>query len=249
MHKPKSLILHLAQEHRKGPLAEYLKEIIYGGNDGIVTTFAVVSGFSGASLNVNDLTTLSFLTVLLFGFANLMADGLSMGLGNYLATRSEKEIYEKDKEKEMKEIMENPDLEAEETISILQAKGFSQEDARTLVNIYKKNSKYWVDWMMSHELEAPNPESTNPVLTSISTFFAFVIFGAIPLLPYIFFQGGALQAFLISAFATLLALVLLGLLKGVVIGGKIFRSVREIVLIGGISALVAFLVGTFFKGI
>ena len=249
MLKPSSLVRHLAREHHRGPLGSYLKEIVYGGNDGIVTTFAIVSGFSGASLNVNDITTLSFFTVLLFGFANLFADAISMGLGNYLASKSEKDLYKKDKEKEFKEILDNTKSETVETLDILQAQGFSKEDSATLTNIYEKNPKYWTNWMMNYELETPNPEKTNLLLTSLSTFLAFIIFGLIPLLPYIFFQGNVLQAFVTAVAATIGALSLLGILKWVVTGGKLIRAVGEFVLIGGIASLVAFLVGTFFKGI
>ncbi len=93
---------HLADEHKKTTLSEYLREIVYGGNDGIVTTFAVVAGFTGASAG-EHIIDISVLAVLLFGMANLFADGVSMGLGNFLAIRSQKDIYKTQKDKELKE--------------------------------------------------------------------------------------------------------------------------------------------------
>src|SRR3990167_9994643 len=103
--------------------SHYLKEIIYGGNDGIITTFAVVAGFSGASINDNFLN-LSFLTVLLFGLANLFADGLSMGLGNLLSVKAEQDVYRANLEKENIAILDDKNSQFDETTNILQNKGF-----------------------------------------------------------------------------------------------------------------------------
>jgi len=87
--RDEALAEHLNEEHQQSPFADYFREIIYGGIDGIITTFAVVAGFSGAALSSDTTTQLSFLVVLLFGLANLFADGVSMGLGSFLSVRSE----------------------------------------------------------------------------------------------------------------------------------------------------------------
>ena len=235
---------HLEKEHTISPFQTYLKEIVYGGNDGIVTTFAVVAGFSGAQIGAG-LPTYSFLTVLLFGTANLFADGVSMGLGNFLSLRSEKDLYKKESAKELYEIRHNPEQEAEETIEILQNKGFSKTDAATLTEIYSKNERYWLSFMMNYELEIPNPEGENPYLTGLATFTAFIIFGSIPLIPYLFFQD-LNQAFFNSVLATISALILLGILRWRITKESVVRSILEIVLIGGLSAVIAYIVGTFF---
>lgn len=239
---------HLKDEHKQSPLAEYLKEIVYGGNDGIVTTFAVVAGFSGASITGNEVVTLSFATVLLFGFANLLADAVSMGLGNFLSIRAEKDVYESQKTKEYYEIENNSEMETLESESLLIEKGFSKEDSKTMVVILKKNKEYWADWMMKYELEMADPATVNPFLTAFATFISFIIFGAIPLIPFVIFSSNPSQTFIISSFATLFALVMLGVLRWKVIGIKPLKSIMEIVLIGGISAVVAFAVGVLFKG-
>ena len=129
---------HLAEEHLVSPLQTYLKEIVYGGTDGIVTTFAVVAGFAGAQAGAGT-ATYSVLTVLLFGLANLFADGASMGLGNLLSIRAEKDVYKEAQEKERREILMHPESEKTETISILIDKGFTKEDAETITSIYAKN--------------------------------------------------------------------------------------------------------------
>ena len=92
-----------------------IKEIVYGGNDGIVTTFAVIAGFTGAYSSTNTTLNLSMLSVLLFGLANLFADGAAMGLGSFLSLRAEKSVYHDFKEKERYEIEHNPEMEKAET--------------------------------------------------------------------------------------------------------------------------------------
>ena len=237
---------HLEEEHKQSPFAEYLKEIVYGGIDGIVTTFAVVAGFSGASLGGDEVLQLSFLTVLLFGLANLLADGLSMGLGNFLSIRAEQDLFASHRDKECREIETHREMEIEETVEILVGKGFSLEDAQKLVEIFQRNPEYWVDWMMQHELEMEDPRGINPALTGGATFISFLIFGFIPLIPFLFKGLDAERAFMYSCAATAGALILLGLLKWRVTRTAFFRSVGETVLVGGVAAAVAFWVGTFF---
>ncbi len=230
----------------KKVFSKYLREIVYGGNDGIVTTFAVVAGFNGASLGGDTVLGLSILTVLLFGLANLFADALSMGLGNFLSIKSEKEVYKIAKQKEKKKLEQHSEYEIKETIKILEDRGFSKQDSIKLVDIYKKNKDYWLDWMMQNDLKIPNPENVNPFWTGFATFLSFAIFGFIPLLPYLL-EFSITHSFMISIAGTMSALILLGLLKGKVLGGHITKSVLEVILIGGTAALVAFLVGTLFN--
>lgn len=233
---------HLAKEHRISALSAYLREIVYGGNDGIVTTFAVVAGFAGAQ--AQNVGNLPILVVLLFGFANLFADGVSMALGNFLSTRSDQDVYRAEKAKELREIRHNPAIEKEESIAILREKGFSEEDAKKLVEIYAKNEPYWLDFMMEKELEMSNPEKDNATYMAIATFVSFVAFGFTPLLPYIFIRE---SIFTWSVIATSFALLLLGILRWRVTKKSIVESVGETLLLGGSAAVVAFLVGTLFK--
>ncbi len=238
---------HIKNEHSLSPVSVYLKEVIYGGVDGIITTFAVVAGFSGAALSGDTTTQLSFLVVLLFGLANLFADGVSMGLGNFLAVRSEQSRYCSIYAKERHESKHNGDEEAEETRTILVQKGFSESDAATLTEIYKKNERYWVDFMMSHELKIPDPTDENPFYTGFATFVSFVVFGSIPLVPFVFMSGHDPESvFYFSATSAFLALILLGFLKGSVVGTGKWQSIGEVVLVGSVAASIAFIVGTFF---
>jgi VIT1/CCC1 family predicted Fe2+/Mn2+ transporter len=236
---------HLAAEHKISPFSTYMREIVYGGLDGIVTTFAVVAGFAGAG-QPELATTLGALPVLLFGLANLFADGVSMSLGNFLSLRSEQDVYRGEKAKERKEIQTNPSVEKEETIAILLKKGYVQKDAEDMTNLYAKNEAYWTDFMMNQELELPNAERQNPLTTSLATFTAFVLFGFIPLLPYIL-SPVATSSFVHSITFTLSALLLLGALRWQVVKERLIRSLGETLLLGSVAATVAYFVGTFFR--
>ncbi len=236
---------HLRTEHQITPISTYLREIVYGGNDGIVTTFAVVAGFAGAQQDPAT-STVPLVSVLLFGLANLFADGLSMSLGSFLSLRADQDVYKNAKAKEHHEIVHEPQNEFDETVAILVKKGFTQKDATQLATIYRKNTPYWTDFMMKDELEMTDPENENPLYVSLSTFFSFVLFGAIPLLPYMLFRG-APSIFPISVIFTAGALLLLGLLRAFVTQRGIMRGILETLFVGGISASVAYFVGSFFR--
>ena len=231
------------------PLTEYFKEVIYGGIDGIVTTFAVVAGFSGAALSTDTTTQLTFMVVLLFGLANLFADAASMGMGNFLSVRSEKDLYNVTRRREERRIRETPEKEIQQTVDIMMEKGFSESDAKTLVSVYQKNHEYWVDFIMNHKLEMSDPRGTNPALTGSATFLSFLIFGSIPLLPFIFMETEIADvAFSYSLIGTFVALALLGLLKWRVVGVNLYSALLEVMVVGGVAAILAYYVGTYFAG-
>jgi VIT1/CCC1 family predicted Fe2+/Mn2+ transporter len=134
--KQKRLILQQKYHHS----LSILKKLFTGGIDGIVTTFAVVAGFSGAALSTDTTTQLTFMVVLLFGLANLFADAASMGLGNFLSVRSEKDLYNVTRAREERRIRENAEKEIGQTVDIMMEKGFSESDAKTLgVGLSKKS--------------------------------------------------------------------------------------------------------------
>lgn len=227
--------------------ADYFKEVIYGGIDGIVTTFAVVAGFAGAALTSNETTQLSFLIVLLFGLANLFADAASMGLGNFLSVRSEKDLYLVNRREEAEALSSDMETQTKKTARLLEVNGFSSEDAATMATLYQKNPEFWLDFKMQYEHNESDPRGENEVFTGFATFVSFMLFGAIPLLPFIVQESGdPAVTFMYSSLGTFVALVLLGLLKWRVIGHAFFASLFEVVAVGGTAALLAYLVGTFF---
>jgi VIT1/CCC1 family predicted Fe2+/Mn2+ transporter len=239
---------HIKKYDKRSPLSAYLKEVIYGAIDGIITTFAVVAGFSGAALSSETTTQFSFMVVLLFGLANLFGDGVSLGLGNFLAVRSEQGLYKNIWAREQSASEENENSEARETKIALIQKGFSEEDAHTLTEIYRRNEAYWVDFIVNNELKISNPMGENPVYTGVATFGAFISFGLIPLTPFVVMGSvDPRTVFQFSAMGAFIALVLLGILKWKVVGTQPVRSVLEVVVVGTIAASVAFLIGTLFS--
>ncbi len=234
---------HIEREHSKVSISSYLKEIVYGGSDGIVTTFAVVAGFTGAQSGA--LSQTSIIVVLVFGFANLFADAFSMGAGNVLSILADKDVYKTERDKELYEIKNNKELEEMETLFILQKKGFTRDQAQKITELYSKNEDYWAEFMMRYELEIPTPEHENPILTGLATMGSFVTFGFIPLIPYILLETDS--EFVISIIFAFVALVLLGILRWKVTTQSLIRAVGEIVLLGGAAAVIAYFVGTLFK--
>jgi VIT1/CCC1 family predicted Fe2+/Mn2+ transporter len=186
--------------------------------------------------------------VLLFGLANLFADGVSMGLGNFLSVRSNKSLYANIRKKEIEEMHKNTEMEATETRVVLMSKGFSAEDANTLTSIYMKNESYWADFMMQHELNVSDPTDDNPVHTGLATFLSFIFFGFIPLIPFMLFTAYDPQTvFIFSSICGLIALTLLGILKWRITRTPLLSSLGEVVLVGVVAASVAFFVGSLFS--
>lgn len=242
-HKTFDLAKHLREEHKMTPFSTYIREIVYGGTDGIVTTFAVVAGFTGAN---NEVVNIPLVAVVIFGLANLFADGVSMGLGSFLSTRAEKDLYIGEQRKEEHEVEHNINVEKEESAQILVNKGFTPKQAQDLVAIYATNKPFWVNFMMNHELGLADPDEAHPALMGLVTFISFVTFGMIPLIPYLFLQTTSFL-FIYSCLATLTALVVLGSLRYRVTRQSFFRSVLETLLVGSTAASIAYLVGFFFR--
>lgn len=243
----KKIEVKLGKIPHQSTFASYLKEMIYGGVDGSITTFAVVAGFSGASFSNETTSQLSFFVVLLFGLSNLFADGISLGLGNFLAVRSEQSRYNGLRLKEEYASLHDGNREAVETKNILIEKGFTEEDAGTLTHLYRKNEQYWVDFLMRNELRIVDSTSESAIYTGLATFSSFVLFGSIPLIPFVVLGSFSPQiVFGLSAVGAGTALVLLGILKWRIVGTKLVKSVGEIFIVGSVAASIAFYVGTLF---
>lgn len=223
-----------------GALQANLRQIVYGGNDGIVTTFAVVAGFAGAG--AEGAAQIGTIAVILFGLANLFADATAMGLGEFLSSRSERDVYRATRSQELRLIETEPQAERAEIIELLAARDVTGPDAEALADELMKHPHLLADFMMSYEYGMANPEDENPTRNALFTFGAFLIFGVIPLIPY-FISDPTPEVFIQSVIATALALLALGVLRVTVTGEQPLRSIAETLLIGGICALVAYIVG------
>lgn len=232
-----------AKEEHGGAGSQYLGEMVYGGLDGIITTFAVVSGVAGAQLGTP--------VILILGLANLLADGFSMATGAYLSSKSEHEYYRKEWEREAWEVKHFPDGERAELQEVYISRGYSNEEAAQLVEIQSRNPERWVKAMMIDELGMMEDE-TNPLINGLVTFGSFVIAGAVPLAVYLIglaFPISPDMAFPISIASSGLALFALGATKVLVTKLNPIRSGLEMLVVGGLAAGVAYVVGALLKGI
>ncbi len=224
------------EEHQTGH-GQYIKSFVYGGLDGIVTTFAVVAGVVGADLSAR--------VVLILGVANLIADGISMAFGDYLSTKAENEYAAAERVRETWEVQNYPDGEKREMIELYTEKGISPEDAKIAVEALSKIEKPWVDIMMVEELGlVENRES--PLKNALVTFGSFVFFGAIPVLIYIFAKFipfFAAHTFALACSLTGITLFILGTLKIYFTRQPWYRAGTEMLLLGGFAAAAAYVVG------
>jgi VIT1/CCC1 family predicted Fe2+/Mn2+ transporter len=222
---------------------QYLREIVYGGSDGIVTTFAVVAGFTGANATGSDLMGVTIGAVVLFGLANLFSDAMSMGLGDYMSIRSQDDLYNTTYQKELKHLEHSSDAFNDRIQEQLVDKGFNQSDAKEIVQLFHKNPKFGIEWLMKEYHGIPDPGQTNPVFSALATIASFLTFGFIPLIPFVFGVSDPTQAFLLSISGVITALVLLGLLRWKLVGYGLARALGETLFLGGVSASIAFIIG------
>ena len=236
---------HRVNDHNVTHAQEFLKQIVYGGNDGIVTTFAIVAGFAGAS--AENTAQIGALAVLVFGLANLFADGVSMGLGEFLSGRSQRDLYTARRRMELQELATDPEGEQRELCQMLRERGMAGPDADSVAGILMRNHDFAADLMMTYEFEMPDPRNARPLADGLSTFLAFITLGGIPLLPYLAGMSPD-RAFPVSVAAAALALFLLGALRWRVTGESALRSIGETMAVGGLCSLVAFGVGALVGG-
>lgn len=216
---------------------EYLSEFVYGGIDGAITTFAVVSGAAGANAEIYY--------IMIFGFANLIADGFSMSVGNFFAVKAERSQYEQHKAIEYWEVENMRDHEIQEIRDIYEAKGFKGELLDKVVEVITADKDVWVDTMMKEELEMTK-DNKAPIKTAFATFVSFNIIGIIPLISYvvaILMDLPEDNLFLISCLATGAALMIIGYLKSRVTEKPWIKGMTETLLLGGLAALLAYYAG------
>ena len=214
----------------------YLGEIVYGGIDGSVTTFAVVAGAAGANLSKE--------VVIILGFANLIADGFSMSIGAYLGAQSEKDRYRKEQNREYWEIENMRESEVKEVNEIFEGMGLSGKMLDDVVEKLIENEDRWVDVMMKHELEMIEEKKSSWKI-GLSTFVSFFLFGFIPLLIYLadVNNSGPDMLFQVSSAMTFITFIAIGWLKSHVTQTSVSRGIAETLLLGLVAATLAYVAG------
>ena len=216
----------------------HFDDFIYGSIDGAVTTFAIVAGVMGASLPSG--------IILILGFANLFADGFSMAAANYQASKARNEFVEMKRKQEEWEIENLEEQEKDEIRDIYREKGFKDKLLEDVVRIITSRRKVWIDTMMKEELGLIE-DGKNPFHSSVSTFVGFNLVGLIPLIPFMVFMmidtEVNSEAFVYSTVSVLAAFFLVGMIKGKIVKKSMLYSGINTLIIGGIAAVVAYLVG------
>ncbi|MDP2677050.1 MAG: VIT1/CCC1 transporter family protein [bacterium] len=226
---------------RHTKLGFFLEDGVFGANDGIVSTFAVVASVAGAAL--------SPITIVIVGVASLFADAFSMATSNYLATESSRDLYARERGIEKDEVESRPQSEIDEIRVILTQKGYVGQDLDAMTALVTKNKKFWVDLMMYEELGFAPPDKRSAFQHGVATFVSFVGAGFLPLLPYLFLSDDSSGVFFWSVIATGLALFGIGALRAYFTGRNWLISGAEMFFFGGVAALIAYGLGYAVSGI
>jgi len=202
-------------------------------SDGLTVPFALAAGLSGAVSTTNIIITA--------GLAEIAAGAIAMGLGGYLAARTDAEHYAAERAREQKETIEVPEVEAIEVAQIFRDYGLRDDAVDTVVNAIKKDRKRWVDFMLRFELGLEKPDPRRARTSAITIALSYIIGGLVPLTPYFFVKEPKTGLF-VSVVFTLIALLIFGYVKGKFTVKRPFRSAWQTAAVGGLAAGAAFLI-------
>jgi vacuolar iron transporter family protein len=212
---------------------EVVRDIVIGMSDGLTVPFALAAGLSGAIDTTRIIVTA--------GLAEIAAGSIAMGLGGYLAARSDAEHYDSERRREESEVREKPDAEAAEVADVFKSYGLTEEESRPVVDALRARPVSWVEFMMRFELGLEQPEPKRALLSALTIAGAYIVGGFIPLGSYLVLPTAS-AALTASVVITLIALAVFGYVKGHFTGAPPLRSAFQTVLIGGIAAGVAFMI-------
>lgn len=220
---------HHVEEHFEG--SETVKDVVIGMADGLTVPFALAAGISGAIDAVHIVVTA--------GMAEIAAGSIAMGLGGYLAAKSQVEHYRSESRREEREIVDLPEVESREIHDVLGVYGLTTEEIEPVVNGLKRNPKAWRDFMMRFELGLEEPDPKRAIQSAVTIAGSYVVGGLIPLSPYMVLSD--IKAALgYSIIFTLVALVVFGFVKGYFTGVSRWKSALQTVFVGGLAAAVAY---------
>jgi VIT1/CCC1 family predicted Fe2+/Mn2+ transporter len=211
--------------------SEKVRDIVIGMADGLTVPFALAAGLSGAVDTAAVIVTA--------GLAEVAAGSIAMGLGGYLAGRTDAEHYATERANEERECVEIPEKEAEEVADVFRAFGLSEEVVGQVVDGIRRDRNRWVDFMMRFELGLEEPDPKRAGRSALTIGASYIVGGLIPLFPYFVFPtvGSALCA---SVVVTLTALLLFGYVKGRLTVKRPLRSAWQTAVVGGLAATAAF---------
>ncbi len=212
--------------------SDTIRDVVIGMSDGLTVPFALAAGLTGA-IAASHL-------IIIAGLAEIAAGSISMGLGGYLAAKSDMEHYASERKREQWEVDEVPDHEAQEVIDIFKVYGLTAKQVEPILENFRANPKLWVDFMMTNELGLEEPDPKRVTYSALTIAGSYMIGGIVPLTPY-FFVHNSHHALIPSAIVTLIALLLFGYFKARVAGTNAIKSAIQTVVIGGLAAGAAFI--------
>jgi vacuolar iron transporter family protein len=213
--------------------SETVRDIVIGMSDGLTVPFALAAGLSGAV----EATTI----IITAGLAEVAAGAIAMGLGGYLAARTDAEHFASERTREERETKDMPDIEAAEVADVFRSYGLKDDTVATVVNAIRADKKRWVDFMMRFELGLEEPDPKRARNSALTIALSYVAGGMVPLAPYFFFRS-IHSALIGSVVVTLLALLVFGYIKGRFTTAKPLRSAWQTVVVGGLAATAAFVI-------
>jgi VIT1/CCC1 family predicted Fe2+/Mn2+ transporter len=215
-----------------------VRDVVIGMSDGLTVPFALAAGLSG--------TVASTTIVVVAGLAEIAAGSIAMGLGGYLAARTDRDHYESEREREFRETIELPEKETDEVAEVFRGYGMSEEEIAPVVRAISTDRKRWVDFMMRFELglEGVDPQRARNSAVTIAA--SYIAGGLVPLAPYMLMStlDRALQ---LSVVVTLIALFVFGFVKGRLTGISPWRGGLQTILIGGLASAVAYTLARLIK--
>ncbi len=219
--------------------SELVRDIVIGMADGLTVPFALAAGLTGLAEIVTK-------TIVTAGLAEIAAGSIAMGLGGYLAAKSDAEHYQSERVREEREVIEVPHKEREEVAEMFEGYGLNAAQIEPILNAFESNHKAWVDFMMRYELGLEEPDPGRALKSASTIAGAYVVGGMIPLAPYMIMKSVNTAA-LWSVVVTLIALTIFGYVKGHFTGTRPWRSAVQTAVIGGLAAGAAFVIARFFS--
>ena len=214
-----------------------VRDIVIGMSDGLTVPFALAAGLTSAAAALAKGTGI----IVTAGFAEIAAGSIAMGLGGYLAAKTDTEHYASELDREYRETVELPEIETEEVAKVFREYGLTQAQMEPIVTAITGNQKKWVDFMMRFELGLEQPDPARAARSAGTIAVSYIVGGLIPLAPYILMRE-IMPALWLSVGVTLLALFVFGSIKGHYTGVKPWRGGFQTVLVGGLAAAAAFLI-------
>lgn len=211
--------------------SETVRDVVIGMSDGLTVPFALAAGLSGAV----DASSV----IITAGLAEVAAGAIAMGLGGYLAARTDAEHFNTEREREERETVDMPNQEAEEVASIFRSYGLKENTVQDAVTAIRSDRNRWIDFMMKYELGLEEPDPKRAKASALTIAGSYIAGGLIPLAPYFFIQP-VHRALIVSVIMTLLALGVFGYIKGMFTVKKPLRSAWQTMAVGGLAAAAAF---------